>query len=56
MPLLLYPREKSPRYPLYVRLGGPEIRSGRYGVKKNPLLLPEIEPFFWAVQSVAYTK
>jgi hypothetical protein len=25
------PPEKSPRYPFYRRLGGPQSRSGRYG-------------------------
>jgi hypothetical protein len=28
-PPALYPRGKSPRYPLYRRLGGPQSRSGR---------------------------
>jgi hypothetical protein len=35
---------KSPRYPLDRKLGGLQSRSGRCGVEKNPLLLPEIEP------------
>jgi hypothetical protein len=30
-PRLLYPRGKSPRYPLYRNLGGPKSRSGRRG-------------------------
>jgi hypothetical protein len=34
MPLPLYPRGKSPRYPFYRRLGGPQSRSGRYGEVK----------------------
>jgi hypothetical protein len=29
------PRGKSPLYPLYRRLGGPQSRSGRYGEVKN---------------------
>jgi hypothetical protein len=42
-PLPLYPRGKSPRYPLDRKLGGPQSRSGRCGEEKN-LALPEIEP------------
>jgi hypothetical protein len=30
-PAALYSRGKSPRYPLYRRLGGPQSRSGRRG-------------------------
>jgi hypothetical protein len=30
-PRPLYPRVKSPRYPLHRRLGGPQNRSGRRG-------------------------
>jgi hypothetical protein len=37
-------RGKDPRYPLYRRLGGPQSRSGHRGYRKNPLLLPGIEP------------
>jgi hypothetical protein len=33
-PLPLYPRGKSPRYPLDRRLGGPQSRSGRFGKEK----------------------
>jgi hypothetical protein len=33
-PLALYPRGKSPRYPLDRRLGGSQSRSGRYGEVK----------------------
>jgi hypothetical protein len=43
-PAALYPRGKSPRYPLYRRLGGPQTRSGRRGYRKNPLPLWGIEP------------
>jgi len=40
-PRPLYSQEKRPRYPLYRRLGGPQIRSGHGG--KESLLLPGIE-------------
>jgi hypothetical protein len=33
-PLSLYSRGKSPSYPLYRRLGGPQRRSGHCGVEK----------------------
>jgi hypothetical protein len=33
-PLPLYPRGKSPRYPLDRRLGGPQSRSERFGEEK----------------------
>jgi hypothetical protein len=33
-PRPLYPRGKSPRYPLERRLGGPQSRSGRFGEVK----------------------
>jgi hypothetical protein len=36
--------EKAPQYPLDMRLGEPQSLSGRYGVAKNLLPLPEIEP------------
>jgi hypothetical protein len=45
-PLPLYPREKSSRYPLHRRLGGPESRSGCYGEEKNLLPPTGIEPQF----------
>jgi hypothetical protein len=35
IPRPLYPRGKSPRYPLDRRLGGPQNRSGRRGREKN---------------------
>jgi hypothetical protein len=35
MPLPLYPRRKSPWYPLDRRLGGPQSRSGCCGEDKN---------------------
>jgi hypothetical protein len=31
IPVSFYPREKSPRYPLYWKLGGSQIRSGHSG-------------------------
>jgi hypothetical protein len=34
VPLPLHPRRKSPRYPFYRRLGGPQSRSGRRGKEK----------------------
>jgi hypothetical protein len=37
------PQGKSPWYPLYRRLGGPQIRSGR-GEEKNSQSPPGIEP------------
>jgi hypothetical protein len=40
-PRPLYPRGKSPRYPLDRRLGGPQSRSGCCGVERNLLPLPE---------------
>jgi hypothetical protein len=35
-PQPLYSRAKSPRYPLDMRLGGPQNRSGRRGEQKIP--------------------
>jgi hypothetical protein len=35
-PRPLYPQGKSPRYPLYRRLGGPQSQSGRRGEKSFP--------------------
>jgi hypothetical protein len=40
----LYPQGKSPRYPLYRRLGGPKSRSGHDGKEKNSQPLPGLEP------------
>jgi hypothetical protein len=34
-PRLLYPRRKSPRYPLDTRLGGSQSWSGHCGEEKN---------------------
>jgi hypothetical protein len=38
------PRGKSPRNPLDKKLGGPQSRSRRCGVRKDLLPLPETEP------------
>jgi len=43
-PQSLYPRRRTPYYPLDRRLGGPQNRSGRGGEEKNSLSLPGIEP------------
>jgi hypothetical protein len=43
-PWVLYPRGKSPRYPLDRRLGGPQSQSGCSGREKI-LALPENEVF-----------
>jgi len=43
MPWSLYPQEKSPRYPLDSRLGGPQIQSGHGGEEKNSQPLPGLE-------------
>jgi hypothetical protein len=40
----LYPRGKSPLYPLHRRLGGPQNRSGYGGEEKNSHSPPGIEP------------
>jgi hypothetical protein len=42
---------KEPQYPLYRRLGGPQVGSGRFKEQKNPFLLPGFEPR--AIQPVA---
>jgi hypothetical protein len=41
----LNPRGKSPQYPLYRRLGGPQSPFGRCGIKKNFFPVPGIEPW-----------
>jgi hypothetical protein len=43
-PQLIYPKVKSPWYPLDRRLGGPQSRSGRGGEEKNSQLLQRLEP------------
>jgi hypothetical protein len=40
----LYPQGKSPYYPLYRRLGGPQNRSGCGGEEKISQPLPRLEP------------
>jgi hypothetical protein len=46
-PRPLYPRGKSPRYPLDRRLGGPQSRSGRRGEEKilDPTGTRTMKPF-----------
>jgi hypothetical protein len=46
---LLYPKGKNFRYTLDRTMGGPLSRSGRYGVEKNLLSIPEIEPLQAAI-------
>jgi hypothetical protein len=43
-PRPLYPQGKNPWYPLDMRLGGPQSRSGRGGEEKNSQPPPGIEP------------
>jgi hypothetical protein len=40
----LYPKGKSPRYPLGRRLGGPQSRSGCDGEEKNSQPMSRLEP------------
>jgi hypothetical protein len=48
------PPGKSPRYPFYRRLGGPQSRSGRYGEVKFFFTLPGFElPLPLIVQPIA---
>jgi hypothetical protein len=42
----IYPRGRSPRYPLSRRLAGPHNRSGRFGGQKNFFSMLVIEPRF----------
>jgi hypothetical protein len=44
MTQVLYPKGKSPWYPLDGRLGGPQSCSGRAGLEKNSQPLLGIEP------------
>jgi hypothetical protein len=47
----LYPREKCPRYQLDRKLGGPQSRSGRYGVFKAFCLIKPGDNFtFYLLQ------
>jgi hypothetical protein len=47
------PPGKSPRYPFYRRLGGPQSRSGRYGKVKFFTLLGLELPLPLVVQPIA---
>jgi len=44
MPRPFYPQGKSPWYPLYTRLGGPQSQSGHSGEEKNSQPLVGLEP------------
>jgi hypothetical protein len=44
--------EKEPPYPFSMGLTGPQNRCGRFGEKKNLLLLSHFEP--WMVKTVPY--
>jgi hypothetical protein len=44
MPWPLYSQGKSPWYPLYKKLRGPQSRSRRGGEEKNSQPLPGLEP------------
>jgi hypothetical protein len=48
-----HPKGKSPQYPLNRRLGGPLRQYGGYGVEKNVLPLPRIEPQLSSTYPVA---
>jgi len=50
-PRPLYPKGKSPCYPLFRRLGGPHSRSGTVGNEINSHLLPGFEPPDHSVQN-----
>jgi hypothetical protein len=50
-PRQLYSEGKSPWYPLDMRLGGPQSRSGRGGEEKNSQPRPGLEPLI--IQPVA---
>jgi hypothetical protein len=52
-PRPLYPKVKSPRYPLDRRLGGPQIRSWRGGKEKNSHPRRESNPRTLIVQPIA---
>jgi hypothetical protein len=46
LPQSFNPLGSGPRYPLRIRLGGPQGRSGLYGEEKSLLPLLEVEPWF----------
>jgi hypothetical protein len=50
-PWPLYPQGKSPWYPSYRRLGGPQSQSGHDGEEKNSRSLPGLEPLI--IQPIA---
>ena len=50
IPLLLYPQQNSPRYPLDRRLGASNSRYGKRGEENNHLHLQEIETVSLVVQ------
>jgi len=54
-PRPLDPQGKSPWYPLDLRLGGPQIRSGRGGEEKNSQPVPAIEHSIIQIVAQRYT-
>jgi hypothetical protein len=52
MPWPLYPQGKSPWYPLYRRLGGPQNWSGHFGEEKNSQPLLRLKPL--VIQPIAH--
>jgi hypothetical protein len=55
-PRLLYPRRKSPRYPLDARLGGPQNRSGRRGENCWPYLDSNSDSLVVQLVASCYTE
>jgi hypothetical protein len=51
----LYPQGRSPCYPLNMRLGGHQSRSGRGGEEKNSQPLPVLEPLIIQLVAHRYT-
>jgi hypothetical protein len=51
----LYPQGKTPWYPLYRRLGGPQSRSGRGGKEENCQFLWGLEPLIIQLVAQRYT-
>jgi hypothetical protein len=49
------PREMAPCFPLNRRVGGPQSRSGRGGVKKNSQPLPGLETPIIQIVAQRYT-
>jgi hypothetical protein len=54
-PRPLYPQGRSPWYPLYRRLGGPQSRSGRGGEEKNSQPMQGLEPQIIQTVAQCYT-